>query len=391
MSLFDVIAHRRKPKIFICYRRHGEGSGYGGRVADKLVKHFGLNQCFRDIENIEAGVDFVDSITNAVGVCEVLVVVIGPDWTTQKDAYNRPRIQDPTDFVRLEVGAALKRNIRVIPLLVGGAQLPVEDDLPEDIKTLPRRQAHELTDTRWDYDTDQLIRAIESIGIKGKSPADQEALNRRMKIGATVVLTSVVVLLGMFLLAQLTDQTVDQSPDKSIEGDSRVESLTVQLEAEQRAKEAQLQRDAEAARIRQEQEAKRRALNVVERQRAAPVEREQPVRGLSGSVEVHWVLQGQHYASILDMDGAYGVARVTYTDQFSRQYIVMHDLQFVVAPAQNDFDYLLLGSNPSSKYYIPDSFAAIDIGGVVHITQTCDMSGRCSELTSVNGIFQPVR
>jgi len=410
MGVFDVIGGRRKPKIFICYRRHGEGSGYGGRVADKLVKHFGLNQCFRDIENIEAGVDFVTSIRKAVGVCEVLVVVIGPDWAAQKDKYSRPRLQDPRDFVRLEVGAALKRNIRVIPVLVGGAQLPVENDLPEDLKELPRRQARELTDTRWDYDTDQLINAIESIGIKGRSPAEQEARNRRMKIGAAVVLTSVVVLLGMFLLqkitapppeqAELAGQTLDQPTNKATGVDGGVKSLRTQLEAERKAR-LEAEKRAEESRAQLERDAGRRAAKAEEertwavqeagRQRAARAERERPITGLSGSVEVHWVFQGYHYASTLDMDGAYGTAEVTFTDQFSREYTVIHDLQFITAPALYDFDYLLLGSNPSNQSYIPDSFAAVYIGGYIQITKTCDELGQCSELTSVYGTFRLVR
>src|SRR5262249_25968863 len=74
---------RNQPKIFISYRRHGEGAGYGGRIADKLVEHFGPEQCFRDVEDIESGVDFVTTIEQAVGGCEVLIAVIGPDWITQ--------------------------------------------------------------------------------------------------------------------------------------------------------------------------------------------------------------------------------------------------------------------------------------------------------------------
>lgn len=307
MSLLDMIGHRRKPRIFICYRRHGEGSGYGGRVADKLVKHFGLKQCFRDIENIEAGVDFLDSITSAMGTCEVLVVVIGPDWTTQMDAHNKPRIQDPTDFVHLEVMTALKRNIRVLPVLVGGAQIPVEDDLPEDLKTLPRRQAHELTDTRWDYDTDQLISVIESIGIKGRSPAEQETLNRRMKVTAAVVLTSVVVLLGVFLFERIT-----APPGKEA---GKMESLTAQpdterktrLDAEKRAREAEPQPKRTANRERAQELARRRD----EREKqAAQQDLEKLKRTISqllgGRWRLQWELGGSSYQGVLVMNGITG-------------------------------------------------------------------------------------
>ena len=200
MSVLDLFRRRRHPTIFICYRRHGEGSGYGGRVADKLVEHFGSQQCFRDVENIETGVDFVESIKAAIAVCEVLVVVIGPDWATQEDASKRPRIQDPKDFVRLEVSAALQRNIRVMPVLVGGAQMPDEVGLPADLEALARRQAHELTDSRWAYDTDRLIDAIESIGIKGRPSTQQDAFRQKLKLGATVLATAVAVSLGLMLV-----------------------------------------------------------------------------------------------------------------------------------------------------------------------------------------------
>ena len=118
MNVLDLLRRRKHPTIFICYRRHGEGSGFGGRVADKLVSHFGPHQCFRDVENIETGADFVESINKAIAVCEVLVVVIGPDWVTQEDANNRPRVEDPKDFVRLEVSAENASRVYVDDQLV---------------------------------------------------------------------------------------------------------------------------------------------------------------------------------------------------------------------------------------------------------------------------------
>jgi len=411
MSLFDIIGRKKKARIFICYRRRGEGSGYGGRVADKLIKHFGQSKCFRDIENIETGVDFVQSIKEAVGVCEVLVVVIGPDWATQEDAHNRPRIKDPNDFVRLEVGTALQRNIRVIPVLVGGAQVPIEDVLPEDLEALSRRQAHELTDSRWEYDTDQLIRSIESIGIKGRSPAEQEAYDRRMKVGAAVVLTSIVLLLGVFLWIKFTtenkemaSQTSDQLPNTSIEKDGSADSVKAQLEAERKARLDAEQRSKEALAKLEQEQARIQALEDKEReqetrsQRSAPVERERIPTGLIGRVEVHWVLQGTHYVSILAMDGKYGIAYVTYTDQNLRKNTVKHNLELIAASPQYDFDYWLLGSNPinlsnPSSLYYADSFDLVDIGGNFTIIKTCseiETDVICSDITSIYGVFQPV-
>lgn len=199
MNALDLLRRRRHPTIFICYRRHGEGSGYGGRLADKLVQYFGPHQCFRDVENIETGTDFVEAIQRAIDVCTLLVVVIGPDWATREDATHRPRIEDPQDFVRLEVATALKRNMRVMPVLVGGAQLPEVGDLPDDLAALARRQAHELTDSRWDFDTDRLIESIESIGIKGNSPNQQHAFRQKLKGGAAALIGIAVALLWVAL------------------------------------------------------------------------------------------------------------------------------------------------------------------------------------------------
>lgn len=250
MSLLDVLRRRRQPAIFICYRRHGEGSGYGGRVADKLVRHFGPEQCFRDVENIEAGVDFVESITHAVDACQVLVVVIGPDWATQPGSDSRPRIEDPADFVRIEVSAALRRNIRVVPVLVGGAELPSEDQLPDDLKALNRRQAQELTDSRWDYDTDRLIETIETIGVKGGHAARKEVLKQRLALGAAVLATVAVVVLGVLLLnrgdesERQSDSTGETTTIGATDGTSSAVSAEAQaaLDAERaRALEAQLE------------------------------------------------------------------------------------------------------------------------------------------------------
>ncbi len=210
MSLSNFLGTKSKPKIFICYRRSGEGAGFGGRIADKLVEHFGPYQCFRDIEDIEKGTDFVESIAKATSVCELLLVVIGPDWLTLKDRQGQPKILNRNDFVRLEVGTALSRNIRVIPVLVGGAKDLTEEQLPEDLKLLARRQSHELSDNRWDYDSDQLIKSIESMGIKGRTREEREARKRKHKMITTVVATTMVILVGFATVNYFKPFSVDK-------------------------------------------------------------------------------------------------------------------------------------------------------------------------------------
>ncbi|RNC67183.1 MAG: toll/interleukin-1 receptor domain-containing protein [Desulfuromonadales bacterium] len=147
------------PGIFISYRRQ-DSAGWAGHLTDRLKEQFGAANIFMDIEAIEAGVDFVEAITTAVSSCQVLLAIIGPQWLTLKDPQGRRRLDNPEDFIRLEISAALSRNVRVVPVLVGGAVMPEPDELPEDIRQLTRRQAHELTDSRWDYDVEQLIKTL---------------------------------------------------------------------------------------------------------------------------------------------------------------------------------------------------------------------------------------
>jgi formylglycine-generating enzyme required for sulfatase activity len=145
--------------IFVSYRRDDSG-GHAGRLYDRLTTHFGEDQIFMDIDQIEPGEDFVQVIEDAVGSCGILLALIGRSWLTSRDEAGR-RLDNPKDFVRLEIAIALNRDIRVIPVLVQGALMPRLPDLPEDLSSLSRRQALELSDLRWRHDVDQLIGTLE--------------------------------------------------------------------------------------------------------------------------------------------------------------------------------------------------------------------------------------
>jgi len=101
-----------------------------------------------------------------VGSCAALLAVIGPTWLKVADEAGLRRLDDPHDFVRIEIEAALKRSIRVVPVLVGGAAMPKVGELPRELESFVRRQAHELSDSRWDYDVQHLIDTLEKSGIK---------------------------------------------------------------------------------------------------------------------------------------------------------------------------------------------------------------------------------
>lgn len=145
--------------IFISYRRRDAQSA-SRSLAERLEEAFGKEAVFRDIEAIAPGADFVDAIGTALNSSVALLAVIGPRWLTATDDQGRRRLDDPGDYTRLEISTALARGLRVIPVLVEGAAMPSESDLPDDLKPLARRQGHEITDKRWDYDTGELIAAL---------------------------------------------------------------------------------------------------------------------------------------------------------------------------------------------------------------------------------------
>ncbi len=151
-----------EPKVFISYRRQ-ETSAYAGRLYDSMAATFGDRNVFMDVD-LAPGIDFVDRITNAVSACHVLIVVIGPRWATLTDDDGVVRIADAEDFVRLEVGTALRRSdVTVIPVLVSGARMPDGDDLPHDLRPLTRRNALELSDGRWRDDVRRLTSRLEEL------------------------------------------------------------------------------------------------------------------------------------------------------------------------------------------------------------------------------------
>jgi formylglycine-generating enzyme required for sulfatase activity len=151
-----------KSTIFVSYRRD-DSAGFAGRLFDRLSQRFGSEQVFMDIDTIEPGVDFVEVIEKAVGSCDVLIAVIGKQWMTVTDAQGQRRLANPHDFVRLEIGTALRRRIRVIPVLVGGATVPRAQDLPDDLAPLARRNALEISHERFHYDAGRLIEAIQKV------------------------------------------------------------------------------------------------------------------------------------------------------------------------------------------------------------------------------------
>ncbi|HTU43280.1 MAG TPA: toll/interleukin-1 receptor domain-containing protein [Candidatus Aquilonibacter sp.] len=145
--------------IFVSYRR-SDSEGEAGRLFDDLAMHFGEHAVFMDVAAIEAGRDFRKAIEEGVTKCGVLLVIIGSGWLDAKDQSGARRLNDPSDFVRIETSSALRRDIPVVPVLVRGAKMPSAGDLPDDLQELAYRNCVELTHARWKSDVQLLIEAI---------------------------------------------------------------------------------------------------------------------------------------------------------------------------------------------------------------------------------------
>jgi hypothetical protein len=114
-------------------------SAYAGRLFDHLGQHFGPGSVFRDIDTIRRGGDFAQAIESALNASDVVLVVIGNTWATGQDGLRR--LHDSEDWIRLEVAAALRRNVLVVPVLVDGTRIPDPSTLPEELRPLCPRHA----------------------------------------------------------------------------------------------------------------------------------------------------------------------------------------------------------------------------------------------------------
>jgi tetratricopeptide (TPR) repeat protein len=144
-------------RIFISYRRQ-ETAWPARQLYDVLVEHFPREQVFKDVDNIDPGDDFVERITAAVASCDVLLTLIGPNWLTITNKKGQRRLDDPEDYVRIEIETALTRKIRVIPILVDEATMPGADELPPTLAPLVRRNAVEINPLT--FDTKRLIATV---------------------------------------------------------------------------------------------------------------------------------------------------------------------------------------------------------------------------------------
>jgi glycerophosphoryl diester phosphodiesterase len=167
-------------RVFMSYRRD-DTDFPASWLYERLTSHLGHDQVFKDVDSIELGDDFVEVINGAVGSCDVLLALIGDRWLTISDKDGNRRLDNPKDFVRLEIEAALRRRVRVIPILLGSAEMPTKEELPPSLSRLTRRQAMRLTPSRFEADIGRLLQVLdktlleEQAGRVAKLEAQREA------------------------------------------------------------------------------------------------------------------------------------------------------------------------------------------------------------------------
>lgn len=177
------MAARSGSGIFISYRRE-DASGHAGRLYDHLAARFGDDRVFMDVESIVPGTDFVVAIEGALERCHACIVLIGPAWLSASDDEGRHRLEQPDDFVRFEIETAMERSLHVIPVLLWGAAMPAQDQLPPTLAALTRLQALDVSDRRWRADTTRLVDLLDRLAPSPSRPAKGGGLNDRV---ATVV------------------------------------------------------------------------------------------------------------------------------------------------------------------------------------------------------------
>lgn len=188
-------------RIFISYRR-SDSAGYAGRLFDYLKDYFGEERIFFDVDTIDPGVDFERKIKSELENSGVLLVLIGDHWLEVKDMMGNRRLDNPRDYIRLEVETALNKDITVIPVLLQGVSVPSGNELPENLYGLSRRNAVKLSDEHWYSDLGVLTAILKNVlGIPG-SLKDQRIKRYRQIVFALSLLAAVLSIANNFILRE---------------------------------------------------------------------------------------------------------------------------------------------------------------------------------------------
>lgn len=209
-------------RIAISYRR-SDSQDITGRIFDRLAAHYGKDTVFRDIDSIQPGIDFRTQIADALGLTDVLLVIAGPAWLGH-GKNGGSRMSNEADPVRVEVETALKRNIPIIPVLVGGMRMPEVGELPASLKDFAYRHAVTVDGGRdFDHHIEGLIRALDRIvhvppGGGGEALIQQKARQSSVPSLYWVIggLAVMAIVLAAALLRVETKQGVQAAPPSQV-------------------------------------------------------------------------------------------------------------------------------------------------------------------------------
>ena len=192
---------KRANQIFISYRRE-DSAAVAGRIYDRLIRDFGKEAIFKDVDTIPISVDVKQHINSAVANCSFLLVVIGDKWLNVTDKSGRRRLDDSEDFVRMEIESALRHRIPIVPLLVQDATMPSEESLPPTLKEIANRNGMSIGhDPRFHGDMNRLIKMISNT-LEDKPEINGDFLNWVMHHKARVIgiASSPIISIAVFLL-----------------------------------------------------------------------------------------------------------------------------------------------------------------------------------------------
>ena len=203
------------PPIFVSYRRE-DTECEAGRLFDALVERFGKANVFFDVAAIRKGYDFRQAIDASVSKCGVLLAIIGKHWIDQPGNDGSRRLDDPSDYVRLEIASALQRvdPVPVIPVLVHGARMPSSSQLPDDLKPLSYRNGTELTHDRWHSDLQLLIEELTPYVQPTPSPK-KHWWQSRLAIQISVLVLPLVAVGVFFSLPRSSSVLESSAPTSS--------------------------------------------------------------------------------------------------------------------------------------------------------------------------------
>jgi hypothetical protein len=195
-------------KIFISYRR-SDSHWAAHEIFERLKKiaRRSKDKIFIDLESIKPGEDFVKSIERNVKTCDVLVAVIGPNWINASHDGGGRRLDDPKDIVRAEIASALENDITVVPVLLEGARMPGEGELPKDLRRLATRNAVEVRRAHFEEDASRLslaigldARRVKAVAAAGAASKPRQFWHSRFPFFLTWHKTLLVALLPLAVL-----------------------------------------------------------------------------------------------------------------------------------------------------------------------------------------------